>query len=272
MQILSSIEALDKQNIIDTQNKPILVHGSDMNFYFCKYSTPIGQAHRLFKEFVIGSFLAEWQFNHAPFNLIKVLPEHIPLDLTIAKNRFDAPCFGSQKLFDVVDLTKITEDVIVNSKHKNLLKSDLIKLTFFDIWTCNEDRHGGNYNILIKFEENGYRLYPIDHEACFNCQNFERGLVSIDYESTLIYTSFFSKLFKPSEFKNKKRLDILKQSLYLCSLKCRDKIDFILNNIPQEWNVNLGEKKSELNQFLLNDKWFEESWNKFLEFLQYYTT
>lgn len=271
MEILLSIEALDQKNIIDTQNKPILVHGSDMNYYYCKYFASIGTANKLFKEYLIASFLSEWEFNHAPFKLIKVQPEHIPLSLTIPKNRFDAPCFGSQKLFEVGDLTKVTEDIIINSKYKKSVKNDILRLSFFDIWTCNEDRHSGNYNVLYKFEENRYRLYPIDHEACFNHQNLERGLVSIDYESSLIYSSFFAKLFRPSEFKNQDVLNNLKQSLYICSLSCKQKIAIILNNIPQEWNVNLVEKEVELNKFLLNDKWFDESWNTFLEFLQYYS-
>ncbi len=272
MEILSSIEALDRYNIIDTHNKPILVHGSDMNFYYCKYFESIGTANKLFKEFLVASFLSDWELNHAPFQVIKVLPEHIPDNLTIPKNRFYAPCFGSQRVMDASDLTKVSEDIIVNSRNRKAIKSDLLRLSFFDIWTCNEDRHSGNYNLLYKFENEGYRLYAIDHEACFNHQNFERGLVSIDYESSLIYSSFFSKLFRPSEFKNQAALTSLRQSLYICSLSCKEKIAITLKNIPQEWNVDIVEKEAELNKYLLNDEWFRDSWSTFLTFLQYYST
>lgn len=271
MPIFQSIEALDRANIIDTQNRPIIVHGSDLNFYYCKYHNLVGTAHRLFKEYLIACFLDCWQFNHAPFSLIEVRPEHVPIDLTIPRNRFDVPCFGLQKLENVFDLNKVTEDILANSKNKKALKADVLKLAFFDIWTCNEDRHINNYNILYRLADGEYIVYPIDHEACFNSQNLENGLFQITYEDSLIYSSFFSKLFKASDFSNKERIENLKDSFYLCTQNCRQNVNAYLQNIPAGWNVNLVAKEAELNQFLLNDEWFEECWHTFLEFLQYFT-
>lgn len=271
MPIFQSIEALDRANIIETQNRPIIVHASDLNFYYCKYHNYVGTAHRLFKEYLIACFLDCWQFNHAPFSLIEVRPEHIPVDLTIPRNRFDVACFGSQKLENVFDLNKVTEDILANSKNKKVLKADILKLAFFDIWTSNEDRHINNYNILYRLVEGQYVVYPIDHEACFNSQNFENGLFQITYEDSLIYSSFFAKLFKISDFSNKERIENLKDSFYLCTQNCRQNVNAYLQNIPAAWNVNLIAKEAELNQFLLNDDWFEECWHTFLEFLQYFT-
>jgi len=37
------------------------------------------------------------------------------------------------------------------------------------------------------------------------------------------------------------------------------------------WNINLAQKEEELNRYLLNDQWFEDCWQTFLEFLQYFT-
>ncbi|PVD53589.1 hypothetical protein DC498_03465 [Terrimonas sp.] len=199
--------------------------------------------------------------------MIQVLPEHIPPDLTIPRNRFEVPCFGLQKLEDVFDLNQVSEDILVGTRNKKVLKADVLKLAFFDIWVANEDRHLNNYNILYKLIGGQYRLYPIDHEACFNSQNLENGLVQITYEDSLIYSSFFSKLFKINEFKN---IENLKQSFYLCTLSCRQNLNQYLQNIPPEWNVNLQGKETELNQFLLTDEWFEECWHTFLEFLQYF--
>jgi len=262
-----SIEALERGNIIDTQNRPIIIHASDLNFYYCKYHNLVGAAHRLFKEMLIASFLDSWQFNHAPVALIRVLPEHIPADLTIPRNRFDAVCFGLQKLEDAFDLNQMSEDVLTGIRNKKGLKADVLKLAFFDIWVANEDRQINNYNILYKLVGKEYKLFPIDHEACFNSQNFENGLVQITYEDSLIYSSFFSKLFKTHKFKN---IENLKESFYLCALSCRQNLNRYLQNIPPEWNFNLPEKEAELNQFLMNDDWFEECWHTFLEFLQYF--
>lgn len=267
MPILSSIESLDKANIIDTQNRPIIVHASDLNSYYCKYHN-VGTAHRLFKEYLIACFLQCWHFDHAPTALIKVLPEHIPVDLTIPKNRFDTPCFGLEKIKDVFDLNKATEGVLTNLREKEALRAIVLKLAFFDIWTCNEDRHSNNYNLLAQSVNNKYILYPIDHEACFNSQNLERGLVSITYEDSLFYSSFFRNLFKSNKFTNRSRLEKLKQYFYLCALDCRKHINFYLQGIPQEWNVDTANKEAELNRFLLNNEWYEECWHTFLQFLE----
>lgn len=271
MPIFQSIEALERANIIETQNRPIIVHASDLNFYYCKYHNFVGTAHRLFKEYLIACFLDCWQFNHAPFSLIEVRPEHIPADLTIPRNRFNVPCFGLQKLENVFDLNKVTEDILATSKNKKVLKADVLKLAFFDIWTCNEDRHINNYNILYRLVDGEYVVYPIDHEACFNSQNLENGLVQITYQDSLIYSTFFSKLFKISDFSNRGRLDKLKNNFYLCTQNCRQNVNAYLQNIPVGWNVNIAAKEAELNQFLLNDEWFEECWHTFMDFLQYFT-
>lgn len=270
MPILQSIEALDRANIIDTQNKPIIVHASDLNFYYCKYHGHVGTAHRLFKEYLVASFLQCWGFNQSPFCLLEVLPEHIPVDLTITRRSFDVPCFALQSIEDAGDLNKITEDIIANSRRKTALKEDVLKLAFFDIWTCNEDRHTGNYNILYKLIDNSYLIYPIDHEACFNHQNLERGLALIDYESSLIYSTFFAKLFNPKELKNQERLENMKQRFYLCSKSCNQNVNNYLQDIPNGWHIDIVQKEAELNQYLLNDQWFEDCWNTFLEFLQYF--
>lgn len=111
LSVLHSIEALDKGNIIDTQNRPVIVHASDLNFYYCKYHNNIGSANRLFKEFVIASLLKCWNLNHSNFSLIKVHSEHIPIGLTIPRDRFNTPCFGLQRVEDVLDINKMTEDL-----------------------------------------------------------------------------------------------------------------------------------------------------------------
>ncbi|MDE3212586.1 MAG: hypothetical protein KGM98_05070 [Bacteroidota bacterium] len=271
MPILTSIESLDKANIIETQNRPIIIHASDLNFYYCKYHYFAGTAHRLFKEYLIGSFLDCWQLKHSPISLIEVLPEHIPSDLTIPRNRFDVPCFRLQKLENAFDLNQLTENLLEKSRNNIELKADLIKLAFFDIWISNEDRHLNNYNILVKLDSRKYTIYPIDHEACFNSQNLENGLYQITFEDSLIYSTLFSKLFKINEFSNKARTENLKESFYLCTLNCRRHLKSFLENIPAGWSVDIAKKEEELHQYLLNKNWFEECWHTFLDFLQYFT-
>jgi hypothetical protein len=268
LQLLQSIERLDKANIIETQNRPIIVHASDFNFYYCKYHSHIGAANRLFKEFLIACFLNCWEFNQSPFCLLEVLQDHILYDLTITRRSFDVPCFGLQTIENSFDLNKVTEDILVKAQRKTSIKQDLLKLAFFDIWVGNEDRHVGNYNVLYKYLDNSYVLYPIDHEACFNHQNFERGLISIDYENSLIYSSLFSKLFYNRDFSKKQRLDNLKQSFYLWASSCKQNLNNYLKDIPLGWNIDIAKKEEELSLYLLNDQWFENCWGTYLEFIQ----
>jgi len=268
--MLYSIEALDKGNIKDTQNKPIMVYASDLNYYYCKYHSHVGAANKLFKEFVVASFQKCWGFHQAPFSLIKVLPEHVPEDLGILRRSFETPCFGLQTIEDAADLTKVNEDILANSHRRDLLKEDALKLAFFDIWTGNEDRHNANYNILFKLINGCYVLIPIDHEACFNHGNFEYGLTAVTYEENLIYTTFFRKLLNPKELRSQERLEKLKESFYICSQCCGQNVDNFLLQIPREWNIDIARKQSELRQYLLNDQWFNNCWNTFLEFLQFF--
>lgn len=272
LSVLHSIEALDRGNIIDTQNRPIIVHASDLNFYYCKYHTYTGSANRLFKEYLVASLLKCWNLNQSTFSLIKVLPEHIPIGLTIPKDGFDVPCFGLQKVEDVFDVTKITEDILLKSKYKSVLQDELLKIAFFDIWICNEDRHINNYNLLSKFVNGEYRLYPIDHEACFNSQNLENELIKIDYTDSLIYSTLFYKSFTVSDIPDNHNLAGLKRSFYLCVECCRQNININLQDIPPEWSINLEEKSKKLNQYLLTDIWFEDCWNTFLQYLRYFTS
>lgn len=248
-----------------------MVHASDLNYYYCKYHGHVGAANRLFKEYVIASFLECWEFNRAPYSLIQVLPEHILPDLSIPRKSFDAPCFGLQEITGAVDLSRINEDILASSRPRIRLKQDLLKLAFFDIWTCNEDRNSGNYNILFKYVEREYVIYPIDHEACFNNGNFERGLVPVTFEDNLIYSTLFAKLFQGREWEKEEFLASLRERFYLCAQRCQENVEKFLQEIPRGWNLDLVKKGEELRRYLLNDEWFKTCWGSFLEFLEYFT-
>lgn len=66
-------------------------------------------------------------------------------------------------------------------------------------------------------------------------------------------------------------LEKLKQTVYLCNQLCKEHLKEALLEIPMGWNINLAQKEEELNRYLLNDQWFEDCWQTFLEFLQYFT-
>jgi hypothetical protein len=264
---LQSIESLAKENIIITQNRPIIVHCSDQNYYYCKYHRGHGSAYRLFKEYFMASLIDCWELKHADFNIVQVLAEHLPDDLGIPKRHFSFPCFGSKKIIDTVILSKVNEDVLLKSKGKHNIKEDLLKISFFDMVFANEDRHLNNYNILLSQIQNEYMLYPIDHEACFNHSNIDRGMAVLTYEETLIYSTLFNKLYSNYELKDKKALALLKDKYYLCYRNCVNKIDEILATTPAEWGINIAAVSGNLKSYL-TDEWFNECWREFLIYLQ----
>jgi hypothetical protein len=68
-------------------------------------------------------------------------------------------------------------------------------------------------------------------------------LVPIDYESSLVYSSLFYKLFSAKELKSREMLEKLKQTVYLCSQLCKEHLKEALLEIPMGWNINLTQKK-----------------------------
>lgn len=267
--MLYSIEMLDKVNIIQTMSNPILVHGDDLHFHYCKYNRFSGPAYRLFKEWLIASFIPHWGFYSTPVNFLQVRPEDIPNDLGINRRFFDAPCFALRESRQCTELDKQTVELLPKLASDSL-KSDFLKLCFLDIWVANEDRSHNNYNILLIKGGKGYEVFPIDHEACFNHGEIRGSLIPITYEESLIYSEAFLKLFKPSDLIPAKVAD-KKGIYYLCRTACLNQLPAILSAIPPEWQMDMEEQQNILARFLFDDQWFEEAWETFLTYLHYYT-
>lgn len=267
--MLYSIEMLDKANIIETMSKPIIVHGDDLHFHYCKYNRFSGQAYRLFKEWLIGSFIAHWGFYTTPVSLLQVRPEDIPDDLGISRRFFDAPCFALQESPKSNELDNQTVELLANHASKEL-KNDFLKLCFMDIWIGNEDRSHNNYNILLIKETKDYALFPIDHEACFNHGELRGPLIPITYEESLIYSEAFSKLFSHADV-IPARVAEKKAMYYLCRTACLEQLPAILSAIPAAWQIDIQHQHEILARFLFDDEWFDEAWKTFVSYLRLYT-
>jgi hypothetical protein len=266
--VLYSIESLDPANIVETMNRPVLVHASDMEYYYCKYNRLTTRAYRLYKEFLIAAFLPYWSFNAAPVNSIQVKDEHISAELGINRNHFAYPCFGLQKVPHSTELDK-HNIALLTKRLSPGFKDDFLRLSFFDIWAANEDRSHNNYNILLSGSQNGYRLYPIDHEACFNHSDNPNRLIPITYEESLIYSEAFARLFHPAgQVYN--TLAGLRGKSYLCKQACRADIDVILAAIPSQWKIDIQSEKKALAGFLFSDEWFDAAWETFETYIGYF--
>ena len=261
---LSSIEIITQDHIIRTMNEPIRVYASDMENYICKYNKRSQVAYRLYKEYLIGSYLALWDFYTTPIQIIQVLDKHLDARLGIDRRFFSQPCFGTRVIESANEIDKHNAGAVLFSKNKKELKSHLLKLSFFDIWTCNEDRSHNNYNILYIVENGRYKLFPIDHEACFNHRELREPLVPITLEDSLIYSELFHLVFKKTELNSPMKINPLKDFYYLYTLECRKLTPTILNSLPSEWGIDTSQEQDLLNRFFLSDEWFEESWYNFV--------
>lgn len=266
---LSSVETLDSANIVDTMNRPIMLLASDLNYYYCKYNKFSGKAYRLYKEFLIASFLPIWEFETTPIDIIYIKDEHIDHTLGISRSYFKLPCFGSQKINNASELDNHNIGLLTKSKISKKFKEDFLKLCFFDIWTANEDRSHNNYNLLIAASNKKYELYPIDHEACFNHTELSQAIIPISYEESLIYSEAFSKIFNTKEL-NPDKVDSLKDMCYLCIQNCKKEIKDILSKLPVEWGIDIDIEEHFLNNFLFEDNWMKQCWMTFQTYLQYF--
>jgi len=269
LKIVESIEALEKHNIKDTACKPILVFCSDLEFYYCKYNTGFSSADRLLREYLSACFLEEWKLAVPDFAFIRIKKEHILSDLGIPFRYFDSLCFGSRKIENAAEVTRFITETNQYQKRKFINLFDYLRIALFDIWVANDDRNHNNYNLLIQAEEGKYRFVPIDHEAVFNSGNIDKPLYTISENSSLITAPLCLRLFSAKELSNKGRIDEMKDYFYLCVINCKQKLPQIINNVPEDWKINLALSLSYLENHLFVKKWIDECWDTFVTYLQF---
>jgi len=269
LKTVKSIEAIDRQNIIDTACKPVLVFCSDLEFYYCKYNTGFSSAEKLLREYLGVVFLNQWGLSVPDFAFVKVANEHVPETLGIPYHYFKATCFGSQKIDNTTEANRFLEEINSYQKQKFKHRNDYLKISLFDIWVGNDDRNHNNYNLLVESIDGNYRFVPIDHEAIFNTGNLNKGLYTITEESSLITAPLCSKLFMAKELTSQNLIAELKDYFYLCVSNCKRNLTQILKQIPPDWQIDKNTLESDLNKFLFTKEWIEESWGTFIQYLQF---
>ena len=143
------------------------------------------------------------------------------------------------------------------AKQKLINKNDLLRIILFDIWLANEDRCPNNFNLLLNPESQGYRIIPIDHEYIFNSNSPEKKICPINEGDSMILSSLFTSLFPKQSRKNIVRLSQqIIEEFSKNVVICKENVDFILEQIPYDWYINIEQKKEKLAEI------FSSSWNK----------
>ncbi len=267
MKNLNSISQVNK--VYSTAgSEPVLVLCSDLEFYVCKYKMAIGgSAEKLFREYLGACFLKEWSLLVPDFAFVEISEHHIKEFLKLQPHYFQTTCFGSKYIRDSKEFDNFF--VFLQPSDKKLFnnKFDFLKIGLFDIWISNEDRHTQNYNLLLNFET-FYDIIPIDHSEILNSGNLDKGLNLIPENESIISSPLTRKLFTKKELKDKSNLQRIEEDYYFCIEKCKDNIDEITQNIPDDWHVNIEKQKELLHQELFKTDWIESVFSQFISFVQ----
>ncbi|MGE0021043.1 MAG: HipA family kinase [Draconibacterium sp.] len=267
MKIVNSIARPTR--VFDTSgNQPALILCDDFEFYVCKYNRmPGSEAKKLFHELIAGHFAQLWNLNVPEFSLVNVNPEHIVGHETLQPVFFQTLSFGSKYNQNLVEVDEFYGALSAIQKRKFDSKFDFLKIALFDIWMANDDRSFNNYNLLID-SANGNRFTPIDHDAIFNTGNLDKGLYLLSENETLIDTEIATRLFNARELRSEEFLKNIENEYYFCIENCKENLDTILQDIPDNWNINIEKYKTLLTANSFNDMWITDVFKHFSELIQ----
>ncbi|MEN9875199.1 MAG: hypothetical protein RLZZ529_196 [Bacteroidota bacterium] len=255
MNVLEIIKEPTKMYMTNGSN-PLLVTCSDLNEWVCKYDR---FPTYLFNELIGSEFARIWNINTPEICKIIVDIKYIPFERypKLTPNHFIKECFGSKLIEDSEDVNDALLSSFKDKKYRNRIvnKSDLLKIAFFDIWLCNDDRNFGNNNLLIKTDKyDDKHFYVIDHTTLFNSSHLERELAELTEDDSILNTDM-ARLLLGNLKKLTKIVDNLVDSFYICTSECENNIDNILAKTPQSWDIDIPKIKGRMTSELFSEEW-----------------
>ena len=146
-------------------------------------------------------------------------------------------------------------------------RQDFLSIAFFDLWLANDDRHPGHYNLFVT--GNGdLHFVAFDHEQIFNGGNLDKGLYELSQEASILSSPLLFKLFSKKELGDRAFYEPLFQNWYLCTQSCKARLAAILEEVPHEWRINIGQQDEYLKRIVFSEEWFERCKKAFFEIIQ----
>jgi hypothetical protein len=248
-------------------SSPILILGSDLNYWVCKYK----DVNKLFNELLAYHFACLWHINIPESALIEIDYEKHVLPFEdrqgLVRLFFERECFGSsflEKAFDIHQFILTNADV--TRKIKN--KEDFLKIALFDIWLSNEDRNQGNYNLLLQSVKGGYMLlYIIDNTDIFNSSMaYGNTITELTQEDSLLNSALATLLFG-EDSRLSQKVDLLLKDFYLFVEECQRNLPSILDAIPQKWKIDIANYHTKINM-IFSPRWLDICEHTFREYVQ----
>lgn len=268
MKILHTIEKANR--VFHTSgSRPFLVTCNDFNDWVCKYDR---FPQYLFNELIASKFAEIFGIKTPEIALINVKKEHVPLEMwpNLQLNWFNKLCFGSRYLKNSKEIDHTTLGLFkdVSFQRKLQDKEDFLKVALFDIWLANEDRNQNNTNLLLCTTPEKINLfYAIDHVCIFNTSSLNYGLAQLTEVDSILNSELAKILFGRSRDLNL-IVNNLVEKFYLCTEICQEKLDEILELVPESWELNLSEISAAIQTRLFSKEWKQECENTFRTLIQ----
>jgi hypothetical protein len=258
--------------IKNTGQYPLVVLGSDLTDYLCKYSSHV-PAERLLREFICLKMLSAFGLSPLEPALVQLTGEHWQELMNRGGcGHFEEgfPLFAVNFLANAKDVDRSVE-VLINDpiqKQKLASRQNILLLALFDIWIGNDDRHETNYNTLLVVSESEYHLVPIDHGETFNSgAAIENGMALISYEESLLHSPLYRCIFKkPRNFAE--QLNDCNEYLEQWRTIVNSELTEWLDEVPVEWNIDKAKWEALIRKNLLSDEWTKKVKRTFLEYAQ----
>lgn len=211
------------------------------------------------KEFLCALFLYYWDILTPQIFTCDVSEELLINQLNNDLRFKLTDCYFASLFYE--DATELNELFEFKGKValKNIIDSeDLIKIALFDIWIENDDRKPTNSNVLLKSDNNQFRIYAIDHAFTFASLGLDGlypGELSFSDNDSILYSEFGRELVKYCEI-NANWISKFEQYFYLCIENIINNFDLIVSKMPVNYQLT-DDEVNKLKLFL-----FDENRNK----------
>ena len=232
--------------VVSAQNKQWLV------------KSPLRQpvAYYLASEVVCAYFLELWDFKMPKFGLMHIEQTVLERFVFVYKKKSDyqKPCFAIEFVENAIEINGLLNDV--TNEKLGLLQNpiDFLKLALFDIWVENDDRKPSNPNLMLAQNKQGvFDFLPIDHAFTFNSDSYKNLLPEFGVTNSFNHSLMDSHLAQTLIQKNRPFLDNDLATFFVEKINlCATHFDFIIQQLPQEWNLTAADI-AQLHNFLFDN-------------------
>ena len=219
-------------------------------------------AYGLAKELIAYRFAELWNLPQPKAAIVLVSSNHLE-KVSVNKEHYDLPCFGSQYLVNRQDWDKFMEMASAAFYRKFNAHKELLTISLFDIWLGNEDRFAQNHNLLLELNTAEYSLLPIDHETILNAIDSNNNRIFFDSEMMIPDQghNLLESLSVINALKKCKGIEEMKSDVTAnfpnFVQACKFRLPEVISELPDEWNIEKDELKAYLNEQLFKDSWLE---------------